>query len=219
MMDVIKKIRTKKELKDLDEDYIVSRVGKLNLKNKEDFKNLRAQLRKVYGMFKNIKFTRRDEVYDLIFKITGKPKKILDLGCGYNPLHFPFKDIEYYASDIGHDYVNDVNEYFNENNLKGKAFIFDLLSGNFSKLPKVDVVFLFRVLESLEYYTRDYSKEVIEKLNAEYVVVSFDKEGLSRKRNLRKKGRSWFRRILKEMGYHYNVIDFGNEIFFVIHKI
>jgi hypothetical protein len=219
MMDVIKKIRTKKELKDLDEDYIVNRVGKLNLKNKEDFKNLRAQLRKVYGMFKNLKFTRSDEVYDKIFAVTGKPKKILDLGCGVNPLHFPFKNIEYYASDIGHEYVDDSNEYFKENKIKGKAFIFDLLSGDYSKLPKVDVVFLFRVLESLEYYIRNYSKEVIEKLNAKYIVVSFDKEGLSRKRRLKKKGRIWFRRILRELGYHYEIIDFENEIFFVIHTL
>jgi len=218
-MDVITKIRTKKELKDLDEDYIVSRIGKLNLKNREDFKNLRAQLRKVYGMFKNLKFTRKKEVYDYIFNLTGKPKKILDLGCGENPLHFPFKDIEYYASDIGHDYVDNANYYFKENKIKGNAFIFDLLSGDFKKLPKVDVVFLFRVLESLEYFKRNYSKEVIENLNAEYVVVSFDKEGLSRKRNLKRKGRSWFRRILRELDYHYDIFDYGNEIFFVIHKV
>src|SRR3989338_386752 len=217
-MDVIKKIRTKKELMDLNEDYIINRIGKLSLKDKEDFKNLRAQLRKVYGMFKSLKFTRQDEVYSIIFGFTGRPKKILDMGCGENPLHFPFRDIEYYACDIGHDYIDDANAHFKRNKIKGNAFIFDMLSGDFKKLPTVDIVFLFRVLERLEYFKRDYSKEVIEKLNADYVVVSFDKEGLSRKRNLRKKGRRWFRRILNELNYYYDIFDHGNEIFFVIHK-
>ena len=196
----INKVKDKKGLRDLDEGFLKNIIDRYT-----DFKEIRKDLRKVYGMFKTVKYARDDKVYDLIFEKTGKPKSVLDLGCGYSPLHFPFKDIKYYCADIGGDYVKD------------KGFIFDLIHEDYDKLPKVDVVFLFRVLESLEFFKRNISKEVISKLKCKYIVVSFDKRSLSGK-GIKKKGRVWFRRILGELNLEYEVFDYGNEIFFVIKK-
>ena len=203
MLDFIKKIKSKKELRDLDKNFIENIIKNYKLKN---FKRIRRDLRRVYGMFKGLRYTRDKKVYELIFKITGKPKSVLDLGCGYAPLHFPFKNINYYCCDVGHDYVKD------------KGFVFDLLHDDYDKLPKVDVVFLFKVLESLEYFKKDISKDIIKKLKAKYVVVSFDKKSLSGKREIRKKGRKWLRRILKELNLDYEIFDYRDEIFFVIKK-
>jgi len=199
-MDV-EKIRRKRELRDLDEVF-VKRV----VKSYTDFKKIRRDLRKVYGMFKGLKYTRNSKVYEMIFNITGRPKSVLDLGCGYSPLHFPFKDIKYYCCDVGHDYVKD------------KGFVFDLLYDDYKKLPKVDVVFLFKVLESLEFFKRNISKEIIEKLKCRFVVVSFAKRTLSGKKEINKKERFWLRRILNELGLKYEIFDFDDEIFFVIKK-
>lgn len=196
----IQKVKDKRELRDLDENFLKNIIGKYT-----DFKAIRRDLRKVYGMFKGVKYTRDSKVYDLIFEKTGKPKSVLDLGCGYAPLHFPFKDIKYHYSDIGGEYI------------KNGGFIFDLIHDDYDELPKVDVVFLFRVLESLEFFKRNISKEVISKLKCKYVVVSFDKKSLSGK-GIKKKGRVWFRRILNELDLKYEVFDYGNEIFFVIKK-
>ena len=198
-MDIIEKVKNKRELRDLDEGFL-RRIIK-----DDDFKKIRRDLRKVYGMFKNVKYKRSDKVYDLIFEITGKPKSVLDLGCGYAPLHFPFKNIKYYCADIGYDYI------------KSKGFIFDLLHDDFNELPKVDVVFLFRVLESLEFFRKNVSKEIIQKLKCRYIVVSFDKKSLSGK-EIKKKGRIWFRRILSELNLDHEIFDYENEIFFVIKK-
>lgn len=196
----IQKVKDKKGLRDLDEDFL-----RRMFNDYSDFKEIRKDLRKVYGMFKGVKYRRSDKVYDIIFNITKKPKNVLDLGCGYSPLHFPFKDIKYYCADIGKDYIKD------------RGFVFDLLYDDYDKLPKVDVVFLFRVLESLEFFKRNVSKDVISKLKCEYVAVSFDKKSLSGK-GIKKKGRSWFRRILSELSLEYEVFDYENEIFFVIKK-
>jgi hypothetical protein len=201
-MDIIEKVKDKKELRDIDEGFLRRILKKYK---EEDFKKIRRDLRIVYGMFKNVKYKRDRKAYDMIFKITGKPKSVLDLGCGYSPMHFPFKSINYYCADIGKNYVKD------------KGVVFDLLNDDYSKLPKVDIVFLFKVLESLEYFKRNVSKEVISKLKCRYIVVSFDKKSLSGK-EIRKKGRSWFRRILNELGLEYEVFDYGDEIFFVIKK-
>ena len=92
-----------------------------------------------------------------------------------------------------------------------------MLNDNYNKLPEVDIIFLFKVLESLEYFKRNVSKEIIQKLKTKYIIVSFDKKSLSGK-EIRKKGRSWFRRILSELNLSYEVFDYGDEIFFVIKK-
>jgi len=41
---------------------------------------------------------------------------------------------------------------------------------------------------------------------------------LGGKIEIKKKGRSWFRRILSELGYEFEVFDVGNELFFIIKK-
>ena len=92
-----------------------------------------------------------------------------------------------------------------------------MLHDDFNELPKVDVVFLFRVLESLEFFRKNVSKEIIQKLKCRYIVVSFDKKSLSGK-EIKKKGRIWFRRILSELNFDYKVFDYEDEIFFVIKK-
>ena len=50
------------------------------------------------------------------------------------------------------------------------------------------------------------------------IIVSFAKKALGGKVTIRKKGRSWFRRILNELGYKYEILDIGDEIFYVIKK-
>lgn len=201
-MDIIEKLKNKKELRDLDEGFLNRLLS--NYKD-IDFKKIRKDLRRAYGMFKKVKYNRDIKAYELIFEITGKPESVLDLGCGYSPMHFPYKDIKYHCADIGHDYV------------KEKGFIFDMLNDDYGKLPEVDVVFLFKVLESLEYFKRNVSKEILEKLRCKYIIASFDKKSLSGK-EIKKKGRIWFRRILGELGLEYSVFDYGDEIFFVIKK-
>src|SRR3989344_1765833 len=109
-MDIAEKIKDKKELRDLDENFL-RRI--LSSYKEIDFKKARKDLRIVYGMFKKLKYKRNDKVYELIFEITGKPKSVLDLGCGYSSLHFDIKGVKYYCADIGHDYIKD------------KGFIFD----------------------------------------------------------------------------------------------
>ena len=221
---IVKDIKRKKELRDLDEDFLRNRIkesykGDFNKKSKEYkkfFKNIRKGLRESYGVFKNVREERDKDVYKKIFEITGKPKSVLDLGIGYSK--FPFKDIIYYGCDIGKDYIKECNEYLKRNKIKGKCFVFDLL-GDVKKLRKVDVVFLFKVLESLEIFKKNISKDIVKNLKCKYIVVSFAKKVLSDNRYIKKKGRKWFRKILKDLKYEYKIFDYKDEIYFVIKKV
>ncbi|MAG47494.1 hypothetical protein CL617_02720 [archaeon] len=236
LKNISKDIKRKKELKDLDDKFVLLRVKdylkKNNLEIKEEdfknrnkkyikfFKDMRRELRIVYGVFRNVKDKRSLESYKEIFSLIGKFNSLLDLGCGLNPLDYAKlnKNSKYYCGDVNVDEIKNINEYLKKNKIKGKGFIFDLIYDDLGKLPRVDVVFLFRVLESLEYYERNISKDILKKLKSKLIIVSFAKNVLSKRGNIRKKGRSWFRRILSELNYEYKDYDIENEIFFVIRK-
>ncbi len=153
--DLIKEIKSKKTLKNLDDDFIkyhLDKYFKLNPKlntmfvdkleqqknekkkikkkvQKGIIKDIRAILHKAYGMFILKDYFKKDKIEDVdqllkahkstkerlfiyyklykkLFEITGKPKSILDLGCGFNPLSYKYMGlgkVDYYAYDISSD--------------------------------------------------------------------------------------------------------------------
>ena len=243
--EIIKKIKEKAELASLD-DFIKDRIQdylkehKIDLEkldqrssNYQDlFKAVRKKCFESYGLFKissyaslatHISTRERREFYSRIYKeifsITGKPKKILDLGCGLNPLSYRYLDCkpEYYASELTEADCVVIRNFFKQNKIKGKVFAFNLLKDDYSKLPKADICFLFKVLESLESIRKNISKEILKEINAKWIIVSFSKRSITGKL-IRKKGRSWLKRMLAELNYDYQTLDIGDEIFYVIRK-
>ncbi len=241
-----KKLKQKRELNDMDDSFIENRIKDYIKKNKLEkkfkipgfsktsaykkmFKALRKDLREIYGVFRSKTFMENPsikerlvyykEIYHKIFSITGKPKKILDLGCGLNPLSYKYMDHKpyYYACDISENDLKKVREYFRRNKVKGKVFTFDLVYGDYNDLPKANVCFLFKTLEALEQIKNNISKDIIKNLDCDWIVASFSKKSLSGKR-IKKAGRAWLRRLLKKLDLHYKIFDIGNEIFFVIKK-
>ena len=110
-----------------------------------------------------------------------------------------------------------IRNFFKQNKIKGKVFAFNLLKDDYSKLPKADICFLFKVLESLESIRKNISKEILKEINAKWIIVSFSKRSITGKL-IRKKGRSWLKRMLAELNYDYQTLDIGDEIFYVIRK-
>src|SRR3989344_2321888 len=227
--DLIKELKRKKELKDLDDNFIASRIKEYlkdnkvpeNKRSKEYkiiFKDLRRMLRKTYGMFRVFNEKHDLEFYNLIFN-KFKPKKVLDLGCGIDPLYYTNKfNLEFYATDISKSIINKINSHFKKNKIKGKSFVFNIIDDDLSKLPEVDLCLMLRLLESLELVRRNISKDLLKKIKAKNFVVSFAKKALGNKASIRKAGRSWFRRMLKELNYSYEIVDYEDEIVFLITK-
>ena len=231
LTSLINKLKSKKELKDLDDNFIKSRINEYLLKNKVDldnernknyrlmFKFLRKQLREVYGVFRVIKEERNIEFYKEVFD-EFKPKSVMDLGCGLEPLRYTTinPNTKYYCYDINIKEIKKINELFKKNNINGKARSFNLIN-DLSNLPKVDLCMILKVLESLESIKKNFSKELLKKIKSKIIIVSFAKIALGKNIRIKKAGRSWFRRILKELNYNYYIKDYDDEIFFVIKKL
>ncbi len=166
------------------------------------------------------------ELYGTIFDITGKPRNIMDLGCGLNPVSFPFMAIypeHYYCYDINESDTIFLNKFFKTAKAFGIAETLDLTNiENVKKLPgNIDVCFMFKLLDTLEKSGHKYSEEIIHVLleKCKFVVVSFATRTLGgRKMTFAERG--WIQRMLARIGMKFQKIDFeeAGEIFYIISK-
>ena len=166
------------------------------------------------------------EVYRRIFAVTGTPDAVLDLGCGANPYSYPFLRCRprYVAADLPSDALDDIAEFFHIEGITGKAVGIDLVKeyeklGLLLKENNIDIVFLFKVLDSLESVKRNISGKVIDALaGAKWVVVSFPTISLGGRKRIGEERRAWFEKLLARRKLSYEKFGVGDEVFYVVRK-
>lgn len=169
-----------------------------------------------------------DEYYRKIFAATGKPSRILDLGCGYNPLSYRWLGCEpaYEASDIASADVELLEEFFVHEGVAGEAYVLDLLDDTARRTrlgsTTADVVFLLKLIDTLEGQRRDVTKTIIKELlcnkHVRWVVATFPLQSMSGK-PMRAGGKeSWFTRFLNKEGYAWQRMETGGEDVYLIKR-
>jgi 16S rRNA (guanine(1405)-N(7))-methyltransferase len=158
-----------------------------------------------------------EEIYSKIFSITGKTETILDLACGYNPVSYPFMkhNVSFIAIDMSKQDMEFLEEYFNSSEIKGVGIPLDLTKEeSLEKIShmKADVCFLFKALDSIETRKRNFSKELIDKISAKWLVISFPTKSLGGNKEIKTTKRKWI-----EKNYKINeTFEIPNEIFYII---
>lgn len=211
---------------------------------KQIIKLTRNKLRRAYGLFRQEKIdlgtddylellkkhssTRErleiyPRLYSQIFKITGKPKTILDLGCGLNPLSIEFmnlKCLNYYAYDLNEKEIEILNRYFQKSqSFCGQTEIFDITElEKLKNLPKADLCFLFKMTDILDAGKGHKNTEIaLQNIPARFIIVSFPTKTMSGK-PMNAPRRKWMEWLCNRLGYGYQILEFENEIFYVIKK-
>ena len=167
-----------------------------------------------------------EEIYSELFKITGKPDSIIDLGCGINPISSAYylekdRKIDYYAYDIDEEDIKFLNHYFKiiENEVNGKAEVLNLSKiENINKLPNnIDVCLMFKLVDVLEKKGHKYSEEIIKVLikKCKFIVVSFPTISVSGK-PMKFAERGWIERMLERINLKFEKFELNTEIFYVI---
>jgi len=256
-MDIIKKIKEKKELSSLEDSFIQYILKKIKAKN--EIKEARKELRRLYGAFqiknaikkraiylkeileslnkkefnleahKNILKTHRStkerlNIYEDLYKNLPKFKTIQDLACGLNPFSLIFLknlQIKYYAFDIQCQELSLIKEYFKGIKDNFSEFNYEVKTINlFEDIPeiKTDLTFIFKFIDLLE-SKKEYklAEEIIKKIQSSLILVSFSKITLGRKR-MKYPRRKWFELMLNRLNFNYKVLEYENEIFYLIHK-
>ncbi len=209
--------------------------------HKQLVKNVRERLRKVYGLFRVSEggltlethpSTRErgsfyPKLYQHIFAVTGKPQVILDLGCGLNPLSIPLmklKELTYYGHDLSETEIKVLNSFFRElqarnARFRGIASVLDITNiEDVRKLPPADIAFLFKVTDVLDQQRgHRTTEEVLRAVPARHVAISFSTLTMSGK-PMTAPRRRWVEWLCRRLGYTYTVLEFKNEIVYVIEK-
>ncbi len=161
-------------------------------------------------------------VYKKIFAITGKPKRIIDLGCGLNPVSYPYmrlKGVHYFAADLNAGGVRFAGKYFKIMGINGEARVMDIAKAEpLKSIPPADICFIFKTLEAIE-LTKSHriSEEVIKAVPAKWVAASFSTRTITGRR-MNHQRRGWLEMMLKRLGYSFTKIVEENEVFYVFEK-
>ena len=120
--------------------------------------------------------------------------------------------------------VDLMNRYFAENNLNGKAFhfsIFELekVKALVKKQKKPRIMFLLKVIDSLEVMKRDYSKEIIKEIIgfSDRFVLSFATRSLGKGKKF-SVNRGWILNFIKENYLVLNDFELGGERYLIFSK-
>ena len=208
-----KKLKSKKLLEELKE--------KIN--NKKSIEEISKELLSITLSTKE-RLDSYSTIYEKIFSEIKKPKTIIDLGSGLNPISIlltNLKNIDYFSYDIDEEDFKLLNDFFQiikSQGINGKASILDLRDfQNVSKLPEADIILLFKVLDILDKDDHKTSEEIIKILikKSKLIVVSFATKTLTRKK-MNFPNRKWFELMLERNNHNFKTLIFENEIFYII---
>jgi len=221
-------------------DFLSSTLSKKSKIYREIIKKTRAVLRKSVGVFiiaektkdfekllfghesAKERFGAYPELYRKIFEVTGEPKSILDLGCGLNPLSYNFLGArpKYFAVDISSLIIEIVKDFFAKDKIAGKAEMINLreIKNKKLNLPKADICFMFKLLDSIEMEKgHKLAEKLIKEVDCRWIAASFSTKTISGKK-MNHPYRGWVEQMCRRLGYFYEILEFENEIFYLIRK-
>mgnify|MGYP001172224962 CR=1 FL=1 len=156
-----------------------------------------------------------NEIYSRILK--GLPKKIgvVDLGCGVNGFSYNyFKELNFNVNYLGAEavgqFVNSTNSFFKKEKINGVVYHESILDSE--KIKKIilktktpRVVFLFKVVDALESFEKNYTKELLKEIVpfSDRIIISFPTESWSKRKKFFAK-RKWLTDFIKE---NWNILD------------
>ncbi|EOD42764.1 rRNA (guanine(1405)-N(7))-methyltransferase [Candidatus Nanobsidianus stetteri] len=161
------------------------------------------------------------EIYKNIF--IEKPLEILDLASGLNPISIYFSDQKpkkYYYVDIS-EKILDINyQILKELNIENEGWLIDLLDPDDRIFGHYQYIFFWKIFPILEKYDFYAPRNLLSKLDFDYLIISFPQKSLGKKRNL---GLAWRYKIKRFVTYKlkYKVVkefDIPYEYFVIIRK-
>ena len=162
-----------------------------------------------------------DEFYAGIWSVTGVPARLIDAGCGLNPLSLPWmglaRDATYLASDVDRRPLERVASFLQ---MVGQPHIVqprDLVSD--PPTERADVALLLKLVTTLDRQDPDAAAKLLRTLRVDQAVVSFPRRSLAgRDRGMERRYRERLERLVADAGRVSAVVEtsVANELVFVL---
>jgi hypothetical protein len=205
------------------------------------------RLRDYQSLYKKI-FQKLDDVHEVSNAVHAPGVKdvhkkaqlsIIDLGCGMNPTSYAVlkkvveeddkfdpKNIKYDAYDVSTADCTFLNDYFFAKKINGHASQIDLTKEEeFSKIHSnkkegtTVVVFLFKLLDTLESVERHITKKLMMHLiknGADCLVITFPQKTIGGGKMIGENKRWWLEGFLQKEHVHFEKMIVGEEIVYIV---
>ena len=158
-----------------------------------------------------------DALYARVFAVTGRPRSVLDLACGINPLYLGARGIDTVGVDISGSSVGAVNRFGEVYGQPVRAICADLLCPGAIPRERFDLALLFKLLPLLERQRDGSAARVMEAVDAEWLVVSFPTRTLGgRNVGMAAHYADWMAAHLPRRRAVAARFETGNELFFIL---
>lgn len=158
-----------------------------------------------------------DAIYSRIFEITGEPRDVLDLACGLNPAYLAARGITVTGLDINFSQAEILNSWAKANSLPLTVLIKDLLAEDFMPEEHFHIALIMKFLPVIEGQRNGSAKQLLEQLNAEYVVVTFPTRTLrGRSVGMERHYSEWFAEHMPECYTVISMFTTRNELIYIL---
>lgn len=154
---------------------------------------LQSIMRSHHSMRERLPFL--DEFYSTLFAGLGPIQRVLDLGCGLNPLALPWMhlpaDTAYHACDVDRAQIDFLAWWLAHSGRAGRAFVWNLLDGappvDDSAPPvdaehPIDVALLLKIVPCLVQLDKQIGVRLLDEVIARVLIVSFPAQSLGGRR-------------------------------------
>ena len=157
--------------------------------------------------------------YRGVWEITGVPRRLLDLGCGLNPLALPWMhlgDATYLATDVDAGTLEVVRDFLTEVRQPYITELRDLVDD--VAVPEADVALMLKLVTTLDRQDPDAARRLLERLPAGHAVVSFAARSLGGRGGRERTYRDRLDRLVAESGRVRAVAEASvpNELVFAL---
>ena len=157
--------------------------------------------------------------YRGVWEITGVPRRLLDLGCGLNPLALPWMHLgnaTYAASDVDARSLEVVRGFLTAVGQPHLTELRDLVDD--AAVREADVALLLKLITTLDRQDPDAARRVLEGLPARHAVVSFAARSLGGRGGRERTYRDRLDRLVAESDRVRAVAEASvpNELVFVL---
>ena len=155
-----------------------------------------------------------------IFSLTGTPKSVVDLACGFNPFALPWMKLPgstiYHAYDVHQPRVDLINDYLTLLGRTPLAEKRDILVDP----PKeyADVAFFFKEAHRFEQRQHGCNRAFWQALNVRFLIVSLPSANLSGSRSMLEGQRILVKQAIEGLSWTVEELLFETEIAFCIDK-
>jgi len=162
-----------------------------------------------------------DSFYASILALIAPIRSVADLACGFNPLALPWMPLAdhapYYACDIYAELADFFTVFLAHLHRPGKVEVCDLTQSVPSQ--PVHLALLLKTLPCLEQVNKAIGLELLDRIPADYLLVSFPASSLSgRSKGMVKNYAAHFMELIEVRGWSVQRFDFPTELAFLVKK-